>query len=108
MGEHDGGRHEFRGFVAGVAEHDALVAGALFGGFFAFGFFGIDALGDVRGLGGEVFVDEDAVGVEDVVVVGVADFADGGADDFGDIDDLVEAFGADVGDGDFATDDDDV
>jgi hypothetical protein len=43
----DRGRHQFRGFVAGVAEHQALVAGALVevdaGAF-------VDALGDVRRL----------------------------------------------------------
>ncbi len=32
MCEHDGRRHELRRFVAGVAEHQALIASALFGG----------------------------------------------------------------------------
>ncbi len=34
MGEHDRRGHQFRGFVAGVTEHQSLVAGTLFGGGF--------------------------------------------------------------------------
>ena len=35
--EHDGRGHQFRRFVAGVAKHQSLVAGALLGGVLAFG-----------------------------------------------------------------------
>ena len=42
----------------------------------------VDALGDVGGLLREQVRDKDLIGVEDVVVVHVADLADGGADDF--------------------------
>jgi hypothetical protein len=75
VGEHDWSWHELGGFVAGVTEHDALVTGALFAMFFAFSFSGVDTLGDVGALDGEVVVDEDLVGVEDIVGVGVADAA---------------------------------
>jgi len=46
----------------------------------------VDALGDVRRLLGQEVGDEDLVGVEDVVVVHVADVADRGADDFLEVD----------------------
>ena len=59
-----------------------MVAGALFRGLFAFGFFGIDALGNVLALLGDGLGDDDLVGVENVVVIHVADLADGAADDF--------------------------
>ena len=45
---HDRRGHQFRRFIAGVAKHQALVAGALLGGLLAFGGAGIHALGDVR------------------------------------------------------------
>ena len=83
MSKDDGGRHEFGGFVAGKAKHEALVAGSLFFADFSFSCAGIDALGDVGTLLGEGLGDEDLVGVKDVVRVGVADFADGVADDCG-------------------------
>jgi hypothetical protein len=75
---------------------------------------GVHALGDVGALDGEVVVDEDLVGVEDVVVVHVADAADGVADDLADVDDLVDGLGGaellvlELRDGDFTTDDDDI
>ena len=106
--EHDRSRHELRGLVAGVAEHDALVAGALLGVLFTFGFFRVHALGDVRGLRGQVVVDEQLVGVEDVVTIHVTDAADGVADDFLDVDHGTDRLVADFRDGDFAADDDDV
>ena len=53
VGEHDWRWHQLRGLVAGVAEHEALVAGSLLGGGFAFGFFVIHALRDVGALCGE-------------------------------------------------------
>ena len=45
MGPVNGGRHERVGFRAGIAEHHALVAGAL-----VFGIFPKNALGNVRRL----------------------------------------------------------
>jgi hypothetical protein len=81
VGEHDRRRHHLGGLVAGVAEHEALVAGALLGRLLALGLPGVDALGDVRGLAGEQVVDENLVAVEHVVVVHVADVADGVAHD---------------------------
>ena len=73
--EHDRRRHQLGGLVAGVAEHQPLVAGALLGGLLAGGLAGVDALGDVGRLLGHQQVDEHLVGVEDVVVVDVADLA---------------------------------
>lgn len=104
--EHDGGWHELGSLIASVTEHNALVASALFGGFFALGFFGVDALGDVGGLGGKEVGNEDFVGVENIVVMHVADSADGIADNFLYINDLADGLGADFWDGDLATDDD--
>ena len=75
--EHDRRGHQLRRFIAGVAEHDALVASALLGVFFALGLLRIDALGDVGRLRGEEVVDENLVGVEHVVVIHVADPAHG-------------------------------
>ena len=64
MGVEDRRRHQLGGFVAGVAEHDALVAGALVlrGG-------GVDALGDVGRLGVQQHLDGGLVPVEAVLLV---------------------------------------
>src|SRR6185437_1809883 len=78
---HDGGGHELAGFIASVTEHQVLVAGALFVGFLAFSFAGVHALGDVRRLRGDGVQDEHFVGVENVVIIHVADVADGLAGD---------------------------
>jgi hypothetical protein len=63
-----------------------LVAGTHLGVLLAFGLTLVDALGDIGGLLREQVRDEDLVGVEDVVVVHVADLADRGADDFLEVD----------------------
>jgi hypothetical protein len=76
--------------------------------FLAFGLLGVHALGDVRRLGGEVVVDENLVGVEHVVVVGVADAAHRVADDFFDVDDRSDRLLADFRDGDLTATHDDV
>ena len=79
--EHDRRGHEFRRFVGGVTEHQPLVARALFGRLLAFGRARVHALRDVRRLRGDGVHDEHLVGVENVVVVDVADVADGLAGD---------------------------
>jgi hypothetical protein len=79
--KHDRRRHELGRLVARVTEHDALVAGALLRGLFALGLLRVDALGNIRRLAREVIVDENGVGVKHVVVVHVADVANGSADD---------------------------
>jgi len=77
VGQGDRQRHELLGFPAGVAEHQALVAGALIvlAGF-------IDALGDV----GRLFMNrrDDAARfiIESVFRLGVSDLLDGIAHDF--------------------------
>ena len=66
VGQGDRSRHQFGGFVGGIAEHHALVAGAA----------GVHALGDVAGLlvdGGD---HRAGVGVESVQRVVVADGRD--------------------------------
>ena len=87
VGQRDGGGHQLGGFVGGVAEHHALVAGAA----------GVNALGDVARLlvdGGDHGA---GVGVEAVEGVVVADGGDDAAD---------QALEIDVGlGGDFAGDD---
>ena len=78
---HDRCGHQLRSFIAGVAEHQSLVTGTLLGGLLPLGLLGIDALRDVRALGGDDVVDEDAVGMEHIIVVHVADLADRLPDD---------------------------
>ena len=68
--------------LSAVPGIDPLVAGTHLGVLLAFGLTLVDALGDVGRLLREQVGDEDLVGVEDVVVVHVADLADGRADDF--------------------------
>ena len=67
----DGERHEAAGFVAGEAEHHALIAGAA----------GIDAHRDVRRLRVNVALDLAGVGREADVRIDVADLADRVADE---------------------------
>ena len=73
-------RHQLRRFAAGVAEHDALVAGALF--LVVAGLVGVDALGDVGGLRMQQHLDLGLVPVEAVLLV--ADVLDRHARDMGD------------------------
>ena len=77
VGIHDRRGHQLGGFGAGIAEHETLVAGALLGGFLAVRGLGIDALGDVGALRGDRVHDEHLVGVKNIIVVRVADFANG-------------------------------
>ena len=98
--EHDGRGHEFGGFIGGIAEHEALVAGTLLGGLFALGLAGVHALGDVGGLLGDDDIDEYFVGMKHVVVVYITDFPDRLA---GDADEVELGLR-----GDFAADDDDI
>jgi len=74
--KHDGRGHHLGRLVAGVAKHEALVAGPLLGGVFTLGGALVDALRDVGRLTREVVVDENLVGVKDVVGIDVADVAD--------------------------------
>ena len=100
MGKHDRRRHEFRRLVTGVTKHQSLVARTLLGVALAFGRGGVHALSDVRRLRGDDVLDENAVRVKDVVIVHVADLANGIAHDL----DVVELG---LG-GDFTADDDDI
>ena len=102
MGEHDRRWHQLRCFVTGVSEHDSLVAGSLFSGFFTVSFLGVNALGDVGRLRGEVIINKNLVGVENVIVVHVANSADRIANGFVDVDDFANWFFTDLGNGDFA------
>ena len=88
--DHDRQRHEHVGVVAGVAEHQALVAGALLvhrvhraGARLVAG---VDALGDVAGLAADR--DHDAAGLAVEALLGrvVADLEDPLADDLLDVD----------------------
>ena len=114
MRKNNWSRHQFLGFVGSKAEHQTLIAGTLLGGLFAGRFLSIHALRDVGGLGGKVIIDKNGVGVKHVVVVGVADVADGVADDLVDIESLVDRLGLTCflvlkfGNGDLAADDDHV
>ena len=78
---HDGRGHKLRRLVRGVAEHQSLVAGALLGGVLAFGRARVHALRDVRRLRRDGVHDQHLVGVKNVVVVRIADVANGLARD---------------------------
>ena len=114
MSEHDRGRHELWSLITSVTKHNALVASALLSVLFAFCFLGVHALSDVGALDGEVVVDEDLVGVENVVHIGVADATDGFANDLTDIDDFVDGLGGaelfvlELRNGDLTPDDNDI
>ena len=60
----DGRRHQDVGLVAGVAEHDPLVAGA-----FVLVARGVDALGDVHRLGVDAYVDLDLLPMKTLLFV---------------------------------------
>ena len=79
--EHDRRRHQFRRLVRRVAEHQSLVARPLLGRLLAFRRAGIHALRDVRALRGDRVQDQHPVRVKHVVVMRVADLADGLAGD---------------------------
>ena len=108
MSIHDRRGHQFGRLVAGVAEHESLVARTLLGGLLAIGLLGVDPLGDVGALGGDDVVDEDGVCVEDVVAVVVADLTDRIADDLSKIQDRLEGLLAELGNGDLTADHHDV
>ena len=74
--EHDRRGHQLRRFIAGVTEHQTLVAGALLRRVLAFRRARVHALGDVRRLRRDGVHDQDLVGVKHVVVVRVTDVAD--------------------------------
>jgi hypothetical protein len=80
--EHDGGGHEFWGFPAGIPKHKSLVARTLLSSFFSRDTAGIDALGDIGALAGEGVHNVDAIGVKDIIVVGITNFANGRANEF--------------------------
>ena len=75
---------KFRRFIAGITEHQTLIAGALFGGVFAFRGASIHALGNVRALRGDDIHDENFVRMENIVIIHITDFADGVAGDLHD------------------------
>ena len=82
-------RHELRGFIAGIAEHQPLIAGPLLlVQAFALG----DPLGDIGGLTIKGNQHGAGVGIEAHAGIGITDFTDGGADDFRVIDDGVGGY----------------
>ena len=101
VGIHDGRRHELGSFVTGVTEHDSLIPCSLFGGLLTLGLLRVHTLTDVGGLGREKVGDENFVGVEDVVVVGVANTGNCVAHDLLDVDRFTQRFVTQHGNGDF-------
>jgi hypothetical protein len=75
MGKHDRRWHELGSFVTGVAKHQSLVTGSLFGCIFPFGSSGIHTLRNVGRLAGDDVGNEDPVSMKNVIVVHVADLA---------------------------------
>ena len=86
VGIHDRGRHQLRCLVAGVTEHQSLIARTLLGGLLAIGFLGIHPLGDIGTLRSDDVVNEDAIGVEDIVIVVITDLPDCIAYDLSNVD----------------------
>ena len=88
VGQRDGQRHQLGGLVAGVAEHHALIAGAVVQLIVA-GFLGLQRLvhaqRDVAGLLVDVGDDGAGIAVKAVGGVIVADVADHFAGDLGDV-----------------------
>ncbi|GAA3063183.1 hypothetical protein GCM10020000_53180 [Streptomyces olivoverticillatus] len=85
VGEGDGQRHQLGGVVAGVAEHQALVAGALLvevvrGAVDAVLVGGVDALRDIGRLGADGYRDAAGSAVESLGRGVVSDAQDGVAD----------------------------
>src|SRR5262249_35504327 len=76
VADHDRQGHQFGGFVAGVAEHHPLIAGALILVFSL-----IDAHGDVGGLAVNRLNEFRLVGVEEHFLPVVTDFGHGAARD---------------------------
>ena len=76
MRKHDGRWHQLPRLVARVAEHQPLIARALFCGVLTFNFAGVHALRDIGRLFSDDVGDENFVGVKYVVVIHVTDGAD--------------------------------
>ena len=64
--QHDRERHQFRGFIAGIAEHEALIAGAA----------GIDAHRNIGGLALNGVQNPAGFAIEPKCRVGITDIAD--------------------------------
>ena len=73
--------HQLRRLIAGIAEHDTLVTGALLRRVFTLGSRRIDPLRDVRGLRGQNIGNKYLVRMKDIIVVDVANVTDRVADD---------------------------
>ena len=90
VGERDGQRHLLGGFVAGVAEHHALVAGAGLGGGIGGALLDLDRIVDTECDVGRLLIDggehRAGLGVKTEFRAGVADLPDNLAGDMGDID----------------------
>ena len=108
VGIHNRRGHELWSLVTRIAEHETLVAGALLGGLLARGLFRIDTLGDVGALRRDDVVDEDGVGMEDIVDMVITDLPDGIADDLAKIESGFEGLILEFGNRDLSTDHDDV
>jgi hypothetical protein len=59
-----------------------LVARTLLSSFLSRDTAGIDPLGDIGALAGEGVHNVDAIGVKDIIVVGITNFTNGGANEF--------------------------
>ena len=74
---HDWSGHQLGCLVASVTEHQTLISRTLLGSAFARCSLGIYTLRNVGTLGGKIIVDEDVIGVKDVVIVNVTNFSNG-------------------------------
>ena len=64
--------HEFWRLVTGITKHDALVPCSLFCGIFTRCFGRINALSNISGLSCQDIGNKHLIGMEDIVVVGIA------------------------------------
>jgi len=81
MREHDRRRHQFRRVVARETKHQTLIARPLLRRFLPLGSLRVHALGNIRRLARDDVLHEKAIGVENVVIVDIADLAHGIAHD---------------------------
>ena len=97
MAQLDRSGHQLRRLTDGKPEHQALIAGSLFVGFFSLSSFGVDALGNIARLPAQGLNNDASVGLELGLFVDVSNFANSRTD-------LIKLIEECVG-GDFAGDD---
>jgi len=82
VGEHDRRRHQLGSLIGGVAKHQALITRTLLCCLLSLSLLRIDSLGNVGTLRSDDIIDENPVSVKHIVIILIANLADGIANDF--------------------------